>query len=125
MQSCARVETKVNYENEDTGLYDQDPMYELINTRQVIETYPGVYALQGNILKTISEMDSIFKTYALERNAIEQYFQPTLPAKSLIENGYISSFPHHPLFVSIVVRVFNRIKTLFKDAKEKSIVSMQ
>ena len=123
-KSFERVETKVIFENEGTRLHNQDPMDELLNTRQVIETYPGVYALQGNILKTIKELDSVFRNYALKRNAIEQYFQPTLPAKSLIENGYISSFPHHPLFVASVVRDANSIKNLSKDAKEKSMESM-
>tara|TARA_B100000315_G_scaffold144846_1_gene133754 strand:+ start:1088 stop:2245 length:1158 start_codon:yes stop_codon:yes gene_type:complete len=119
MQSFERVETKILFENEGTGSYDQDPMEELLNSKQVIETFPGVYILQGKILKCIKEMDSIFRTYAIERGAKEQHFQPTLSTKSLIENGYISSFPHHPLFVASVVRDANRIKNLSKDAKEK------
>jgi seryl-tRNA synthetase len=124
IKSFERVKTKLFFENEGSGKYNQDPMDELINTRQVIETYPGVYALQGDILETINELDSIFKTYAIERNAIEQHFQPTLPVKSLIENGYISSFPHHPLFVASVVRDADHIRNLSKDAKEKSKESM-
>ena len=121
LQSFDRVETKKIFENDGVGKYNLDPMRELINTRQVIETYPGVFALQGDILKLIKELDSYFISFALEIGAIEQHFQPTLPAKSLVENGYIASFPQHPLFVANVFRGINNIKALSKDAKEKSI----
>jgi len=124
LKSFDRVETKIVFENNGIGGYNLDPMDELINTRQVIETYPGVFALQGDILKCISSLDSYFKSYALEKGATEQHFQPTLPAKSLVENGYISSFPQHPLFVANVFRDIKNINTLSKDAKEKPINSM-
>lgn len=124
LKSFDRVETKKVFENDGVGTYNLDPMEELINTRQVIETYPGVFALQGDILKCIRKIDSYFKSFALEKGAIEQHFQPTLPAKSLVENGYISSFPQHPLFVANVLRDINNINKLSKDAKEMPINSM-
>ena len=121
LQSFERVDIKFIFENEGLGSFDQDPMDELINAKQVIETYPGVYALQGNFLEKVKELDSTFRNYALDSGAIEQYFQPTLPARSLVENGYIASFPHHPLFVTNVIRDANQIKDLSKAAKEESI----
>ncbi len=121
LKSFDRVVTKILFENDGIGTYDKDPMAHLLQTRQVIETFPGVFALQGGFLKCLNDLDSIFKSFALERKAIEQHFQPTLPAKSLVENGYISSFPQHPLFVASVIRDANQIKTLSRDAKEKSI----
>ena len=124
LKSFDRVETKMVFENDGVGTYHLDPMSELINTRQVIETYPGVFALQGDILTCIRKMDSYFKSFALEKGAIEQHFQPTLPANSLVENGYISSFPQHPLFVANVYRDINNINKLSKDAKEMPINSM-
>jgi seryl-tRNA synthetase len=124
LKSFDRVETKIVFENDGVGKYDLDPLDELMNTRQAIETYPGVFALQGDILKCINRLDAYFKSFALDKGAIEQHFQPTLPAKSLVENGYISSFPQHPLFVANVFRNIKNINTLSKDAKEKPINSM-
>ena len=124
LKSFDRVETKIVFENDGVGKYDLDPLEELMNTRQVIETYPGVFALQGDILKCINRLDAYFKSFALDKGAIEQHSQPTLPAKSLVENGYISSFPQHPLFVANVFRDIKNINTLSKDAKEKPINSM-
>ena len=95
LKSYERVEQVILYENEGSGKNKIDPMDQLISSRQVIETYPGVFALQGDILSILNKLDSQFKFYALEKDAVEQHFQPTLPAKSLIENGYLSSFPQH------------------------------
>ncbi len=124
LKSYERVEQVILYENEGSGKNKIDPMDQLISSRQVIETYPGVFALQGDILSILNKLDSQFKFYALEKDAVEQHFQPTLPAKSLIENGYLSSFPQHPLFVTNVFRDIDNINGLAQDAKEKSIDSI-
>ena len=124
LKSYERVEQVILYENEGSGKNKIDPMDQLILSRQVIETYPGVFALQGDILSILNKLDSQFKFYALEKDAVEQHFQPTLPAKSLIENGYLSRFPQHPLFVTNVFRDIDNINGLAQDAKEKSIDSI-
>ena len=53
LQSFSRVETKQIYESKGEINYFQDPMHQLLDTRQVIEIYPGVFALQGKILKSL------------------------------------------------------------------------
>ena len=98
--------------------FNSDPMPTLIKTKQVIETYAGVYALQGDFLESINYMDSIFKKYAFKRGAIEQHFQPTLPTQSLLKNGYISSFPHHPLFVAPIERKIDSINSVAQRIKD-------
>ena len=124
LDSFDRVEVNIVFEYDGILSNSVDPMDGLIRTRQVIETYPGVFALQGDILQCINELDKFFKSYALEKGAIEQHFQPTLPAKSFVENGYISSFPQHPLFVANIYRDINNINSLSKDSKEKPIKLM-
>jgi seryl-tRNA synthetase len=124
LSSFERVETRVISESDGKGLFNKDPMEELTKTRQVVQTHPGVYALQGEFLDTIRNIDTIFRRYALERGATEQYFQPTLPIKSFIENGYISSFPHHPMFVTTVERNAKSIRALSRDAREQTVESI-
>ena len=120
LNSFDRVEKEIFFENEGGELHNQDPMNDLLSTRQVIPTHPGVYALQGAILKHIKSLDSLFKRYALSKGAKEQQFQPTLPTKSLIDNGYLSNFPHHPLFVANLKRDSKQINKLSNKAKEGS-----
>mgnify|MGYP001234052144 FL=1 len=117
-QSFERVETNIIFQDEGNVTFNSDPMPTLIKTKQVIETYPGVYALQGDFLDSINYMDSIFNKYAFKRGAIEQHFQPTLPTRSFLENGYISSFPHHPLFVAPIERNIDSINSVAQSIKD-------
>jgi len=112
LKSFDRVEARIIFENIGEVCSHKDPIEYLMKTNQVIETYPGVFALQGDFLNCINEIDSVFRSFAMERDAVEQHFQPTLPTKSLVENGYLSSFPQHPLFVSSVQRNADIINTL-------------
>lgn len=121
LKSFEKIDTVILFENEGGKLFNNDPMDQLLSSGQVVETYPGVFALQGGFLNKINELDSFFKNFALKNNAIEQQYQPILATQSLIDNGYLSSFPHHPLFVANIRRDSKSIKKLAENSKNKSI----
>ncbi len=99
-RSYAKVRTNVISEHEGEATYREDPMPHLRATRQAIATYPGTFILRGDILKVINGLDAYFKSFALRLGAEEQDYPTTVPLRSMIDNGYLSSFPHHALTVS-------------------------
>ena len=127
LRSFSRVKTKQIYESNGEINYSQDPMHQLLDTRQVIEIYPGVFALQGKILKSLKKLDSTFRNFALSRGAIEQHYHSTVPTKSLIENGYLQSFTHHPLFVANIfpeLKILNNVSNGIKNLDNKQILNL-
>ena len=127
LRSFSRVKTKQIYESNGEINYSQDPMHQLLDTRQVIEIYPGVFALQGKILKSLKKLDSTFRNFALSRGAIEQHYHSTVPTKSLIENGYLQSFTHHPLFVANIfpeLKILNNVSNGIKNLDNKQIFNL-
>ena len=99
-RSYAKVRTNVISEHEGEGAFRYDPMPRLLATRQAIATYPGTFVLRGDILKVNKGLDAYFRKFALRLGAEEQDYPTTLPLQSMIENGYLASFPHHALTVS-------------------------
>ncbi|MGA1823440.1 MAG: aminoacyl--tRNA ligase-related protein [bacterium] len=119
IRSFDRVEAKIMFNNPGKVTNTKDPLNELLSTRQAVQTAPGVFILQGDFLDTINRLDNIFKEYALERGAIEQHYQSTVPTTSLMKNGYVSSFPQHLFFVESVHRDLDSIQLISKKAKDE------
>ncbi len=101
----------------------QDPMPHLRNTRQVIEATPGIFYYSGELLTLMSKLDSFIKKYALSIGASERLYPNILPVDSMINNGYISGFPHHALFISLSHQDTDSLKRVAKIKSVKELES--
>ncbi len=61
LKSFEKIDTVTLFENEGGKLFNNDPMDHLLSSGQVVETYPGIFALQGDFLNKINELDTFFK----------------------------------------------------------------
>lgn len=114
-KSFRRVREKVIFQHEGGGEHDIDPLPALIARKDVRRHAPGIFTFQGEFLRLWSGLDEFFRTYALSLGAIEQAYPPTVLAKSMMRNGYLSGFPHHALLVAGVGRTPDRVAR-FVDA---------
>jgi len=100
--SYQRVETQILDSHQGEITFDQDPYPELVETRQVMPSQPGVYAFQGLFLQVMQALDAFFRDYALDIGSIEQAYPVTVPTTSLVQNGYLSGFPQNAMFASSI-----------------------
>ena len=104
VRSFRRVREKVVFQNDGPGRHLGDPLPSLLALKSVRRHAPGVFTFQGEFLRVLNGLDRYFRTYALSLGAVEQVYPPTVQAKSMMRNGYLSSFPHHALLVAGVER---------------------
>lgn len=99
--SYERVETHIYFETQGSGAFKEDPHPFLLNSRQLIETSPGVFLYQGALRALMQKLDQELKDLAIGMGAIEQDCPDTVPLSSLQQNGYLGAYPHHACFVSV------------------------
>lgn len=72
----------------------------LINSRNLIKLFDGVYSFQNNLLKLSNDFDKKFLQYSKKVGYQEAKYSGILQINSLINNSYIHTFPNHCLLVS-------------------------
>jgi seryl-tRNA synthetase len=115
--SYRKVNVLRSHAVEQKTLFKQNPMPELVSTGQVIETSPGIFSYAGELFELMQSLDFFFKEYALTLGATERLYPNILPIDSMIQNGYVSGFPHHALFISMA---HQDSETLKKVAETKA-----
>ncbi|MAD45067.1 MULTISPECIES: hypothetical protein [Alteromonas] len=94
------------------SIFTQDPMPVLLESNQLVQMMPGIYTYSGALLELMQKLDEFFRQYALREGASERLYPNILPVNSMIENGYVSGFPHHALFVSMAHQDSDTLKSL-------------
>ncbi|SDG52912.1 aminoacyl--tRNA ligase-related protein [Roseospirillum parvum] len=103
LKSFRRVKPDIFHQNAgDLTAASTEPLDHLLATGQMRELAPGSFLLRGTLRQAIEGLDARFRDYAVGRGAREESYPTTLPTSSFVENGYLTSFPHHALFVAAV-----------------------
>lgn len=117
-RSFQRAIPEVVAEEEGEVLHQGDPYPVLTGERQVVQTGPGVYVYQGGFLKCLEALDRIFCEAALERGAIPQSVPTTVPATSLVQNGYVAGFPHQLFLVGSIHHDLELVEGLAREPQK-------
>ncbi len=117
VKSFAKVRVRTLYDHTKDPAYNHDPMPLLRDSRQAVEACRGTFMLRGDLLNVVQQLDKFFRNYALELGAEEQFYPVTVPVSSMIDNGYLSNFPHHAL---IAGRVHSDLEMLTEVAHKKA-----
>lgn len=102
---------------------NEDPWLELLANNEVHEVQPGICYLRGKLADALTAVDAIFRDYAVSLGCKEEFYTSLLPARALLENGYVEGFPHHALFVAHAHRTLAAIREVMASAKRREPVS--
>lgn len=114
LQSFRKVENRVIYESEHPVVESLalDPHAQLAESGDLLPGGVGTFGYQGLLLKTLRALDRTFLEMALQMKAIEHDYPTTLPLASMLECGYVASFPQHAMFVANAHRDFEGIRAM-------------
>jgi seryl-tRNA synthetase len=76
----------------------------LIDSKNLIKLFDGVYSSQNNFLKLSNKLDKVLLNYSKKNGYKEVKYSGILQTSSLIHNSYLHSFPNHCLLVSSIKR---------------------
>jgi len=95
----------------------------LDESRQIYMSSPGVPIFTGDFLKVKTAIDNYIRDYALEFGCEEHLYPTTVPSKSLINSGYLGSFPQHALLVGTVHHDLESLRAIAKEPEAYHDVS--
>lgn len=121
VKSYRKVNKMKTLSRSSESTFSHDPMPHLRETRQVVEATPGIFYYSGELLKLMSKLDVYFKDYAHSLGASERLYPNILPVDSMINNGYISGFPHHALFISLSHQDTDSLQRVAKSQSIKEL----
>ncbi|MGD9601771.1 MAG: hypothetical protein AB7O21_02130 [Gammaproteobacteria bacterium] len=100
-----------------------DAFSALVSDRQIKMTLPGVPALRGDFLMLLQALDRAFREYGQGLGACEQRYGTTLPTRSLIDSGYLQSFPQHALLVGAIHHDLDSLQAIAAEPGRFSAVN--
>lgn len=116
LQRCAdaAARTKDEVLEEFDGQLDpvEDVYNKLVERGDAHFNMSGVPVFEGEFLRLLDALDALFLDYAREIGCVEQAYPTTVPTKSLLENGYLKSFPQHARLVGTIHQDFESLTAI-------------
>lgn len=79
-------------------LTDTDPFRWLVEDGQIRPTGNGKFVYSGELNRLFSAIDGKLRSLAETMGAVEERYPTTVRTDTLIDVGYLASFPHHAFF---------------------------
>ncbi|HSR69364.1 MAG TPA: hypothetical protein VLU25_15620 [Acidobacteriota bacterium] len=93
-ESCRRVEKKLIDSFQGSGVFNRNPLPELLDRGWVRSHSPGAYSYSGPFFGVIEWLDSTLLNVALQFQAQPFEFPSTLPLDAALDAGYLLNHPH-------------------------------
>jgi seryl-tRNA synthetase len=107
------LKKEIIYESKKKDILNKFNAYKhLIDTKNLIKLFDGVYSFQSNLLKLSDEFNKVLLNFSKKNDYREAKYSGILKTNALINNSYIHSFPNHCLLVSSVKRNNNAIRNV-------------
>ncbi len=124
MQKCsdASAKTKDEVLEEYTGTVTgpDDPLAELLKSGQLHFNSDGIPSFEGDLFSLLKGLDQLFLDYALEIGCTEQGYPTTVPTLSLLNNGYLKSFPQHAILAGTIHQDFESLTAIASSPEDYS-----
>jgi seryl-tRNA synthetase len=79
---------------------DKDPYVSLLEDGRIVPTGRGKFVYSGDFLVALKAFDRMIQDLAFSLDGIEELYPTTVNTQTLLDAGYLSSFPHHAFFAA-------------------------